>query len=163
MLEYTITARRTAPLEASARCGRAVSAVLPLDTDPAGREDAFNPAELLLAAVAACMLKGIERVAPMLRFALRGAEVRVHGVRQDKPPRMLRIDYELAVDTDEPDPRIDLLHRNVRTFGTVYNTLAAAVELTGTIRRGRLEPTPVPAATAGPREQSAVQPLDPYC
>jgi len=35
-----------------------------LDTDLQGRTDAFNPAELLLAALAACMIKGIERVTP---------------------------------------------------------------------------------------------------
>jgi len=42
---------------------------------------AFNPAELLLAALSACMLKSIERVMPILKFELRGVEVRVHGVR----------------------------------------------------------------------------------
>ena len=136
MLEYTITARREAPGLASATSDRATGASVSIDADPAGRLDAFNPAELLLAALAACMLKGIERAAPMLQFALRDAEVRVHGVRQDAPPRMLRVEYELVVDTDEPDTRLDLLHRNLRKFGTVYNTLAASVELTGTARRG---------------------------
>ena len=132
MLEYTITAATAGPARAVARCK---DAELALDTDPAGRADAFNPAELLLTATAACMLKGIERVAPMLRFAWRGATVRVHGVRQDAPPRMVRIDYELVVDTDESDARLELLHRNVRRFGTISNTVAAAVDLTGTIRR----------------------------
>lgn len=36
-----------------------------LDTDMAGNPDAFNPAELLLAALSACMIKGIERVVPI--------------------------------------------------------------------------------------------------
>ena len=71
--------------------------------------DAFNPAELLLAAVAACMIKGIERVAPMNHFKFRGVEVRLHGVRQDSPPFMSSITYELIVDTDEDDRRLDLL------------------------------------------------------
>lgn len=135
MLEYTITAHRASDSTATARCERAASASLPIDIAPEGRADAFNPAELLLTAIAACMLKGIERVAPMLKFALRGADVRVHGVRQDTPPRLIRVDYELVVDTDETDVRLDLLHRNVQKFGTVYNTLAGAVNLTGTIRR----------------------------
>ena len=52
-----------------------------LDTDTAGRRDAFNPAELFLAAIAACMIKGIERVSPMLHFDLRGVEVPRHGGR----------------------------------------------------------------------------------
>jgi uncharacterized OsmC-like protein len=137
MLDYTIDAATAGPARAVARCK---DAEIALDTDPAGRTDAFNPAELLLTAVAACMLKGIERVAPMLKFAWRGASVHVHGVRQDAPPRMLRIDYELVVDTDESDARLELLHRNVRTYGTISNTIAAAVDLAGTVRRA-------PAAT----------------
>jgi hypothetical protein len=48
------------------------SASVPFDTDLAGKLDAFNPAELLLAALAACMIKGIERVIPILKFELRG-------------------------------------------------------------------------------------------
>lgn len=106
-----------------------------LDTDVNGRLDAFNPAELLLASVAACMIKGIERVSPMLKFAFRGVEVKLHGVRQDKPPKMIAITYELVVDTDESDRRLDLLHENVRKFGTISNTVAEATKLEGTIKR----------------------------
>lgn len=143
MLEYTVTAHRNDDSTATAHCERAEFASLPLDIDPAGRSDAFNPAELLLASIAACMLKGIERVAPMLKFTLRTADVRVHGVRQDTPPHISRVDYELVVDTDEPDARLDLLHLNIEKFGTVYNTLSGVVSLSGTIRRGRaLEPRP---------------------
>lgn len=132
VLTYTITARRTGPAAAEARTK---DARVVLDTDPAGRADAFNPAELFLTAIAACMLKGIERVSPMIHFSLRGAEVRVHGERQDSPPRMLRVEYDLVVDTDERDERLSLLHRNVQKFGTIYNTVSAALPLTGTIRR----------------------------
>jgi len=92
--------------------------------------DAFNPAELLLAALASCMLKGIERVAPMIHFQYRSVEVHLHGIRQDVPPRMSRIEYEIAVDTDESDHRLALLHDNVRKYGTVFNTVAPGTELT---------------------------------
>jgi len=71
----------------------------------------------------------------MLKFDLRGIEVSLHGVRQDNPPRMVRIDYEIVVDTDETDQRLDLLHRNLRKYGTISNTLAEATDLVGTIRR----------------------------
>ncbi len=53
-----------------------------LDTDLAGRQDAMNPVELLLSALAACMLKGIERVTPMLKFRIDGAEVSLEAKRQ---------------------------------------------------------------------------------
>ena len=110
-------------------------ATLTLDTALAGRRDALNPAELLLAALSACIIKGIERVAPMSQFTFRGIEVRVHGVRQDVPPRMERIDYEILIDTDEPDRRLALLHDNVKKYGTVFNTIAPGTELSGVLRR----------------------------
>jgi uncharacterized OsmC-like protein len=122
-------------LSAHASESRCKDAVITLDTDMAGNREAFNPAELLLAALSACMIKGIERVTPILKFSLRGVEVHVHGVRQDVPPRMESITYEIVVDTDEPDRRLDLLHDNVRKYGTVFNTVAPGAELSGTLRR----------------------------
>jgi uncharacterized OsmC-like protein len=110
-------------------------AEIPLDTDLAGNPQAFNPAELLLAALSACIIKGIERITPMLNFSLRGVEVRVDGVRQDVPPRMESITYEIIVDSDESDRRLELLHENVQKYGTVFNTLAPGTRLTGEIRR----------------------------
>ncbi|HEY6993555.1 MAG TPA: OsmC family protein [Xanthobacteraceae bacterium] len=110
MLEYDVVATRIDAHGSSARCKQAE---IVLDTDVNGRPGTFNPAELFLAAIAACMIKGIERAAPMNRFKFRGVEVRLHGVRQDSPPFMSSITYELIVDTDEDDRRLDLLHYNV--------------------------------------------------
>lgn len=111
------------------------NAGIAMDTDIAGNPDAFNPAELLLAALSACMIKGIERVAPTLKFQLRGVDVVVDGVRQDVPPRMESIRYEIIVDTDESDQRLALLHDNVRKYGTVFNTVAPGTDLQGSLRR----------------------------
>lgn len=44
-------------------------------------------------------------------------------------------DARVVLDTDERDERLSLLHRNVQKFGTIYNTVSAALPLTGTIRR----------------------------
>jgi len=132
MLEYHVSARR---IDSHGAQATTKAAVIPLDTDLAGRADAFNPAEMLLASLAACILKGSERVVPMLAFGLRGIAVSLHGVRQDSPPKMIRIAYEIVVDTDETDARLNLLHKNLQKYGTIYNTLAGAVELFGTIRR----------------------------
>ncbi len=131
-LEYRVAARR---IDRHGAVATAKSAEIVLDTDLAGRLDAFNPAELLLAAVAACMIKGIERVTPMIHFDLRGVEVALRGIRQDSPPKMVEIRYEIVVDTDESDQRLDLLHKNVRKYGTISNTVAEATRLEGTIRR----------------------------
>ena len=132
MLEYRVAARR---IDAHGAVAATKSAEIVLDTDLSGRTDAFNPAELLLAAIAACMLKGIERVMPMIRFELRGVEIALHGKRQDNPPKMTEIDYDIVVDTDESDQRLELLHKNIRKYGTISNTIAAAAKLEGTVRR----------------------------
>ena len=132
MLEYNLTAKR---IDAHGSVALCKGAEVALDTDVNGRPDAFNPAELFLAALAACMIKGIERAIPMLKFDLRGVEVKLHGVRQDSPPKMVSIGYELIVDTDESDRRLALLHANVRKFGTISNTVAAAARLEGRVVR----------------------------
>ena len=132
MLTYAVRARR---IDGHGSVATTKAAEIVLDTDVQGRDDAFNPAELLLAAVAACMIKGIERVTPLLQFHLRGVEVSLKAERQDSPPRINSIDYEILVDTDEDDHRLELLHTNVRKFGTISNTIAAATELKGTLTR----------------------------
>ena len=125
----------SARLSAHASQAQCKQATITLDTDLAGNPQAFNPAELLLAALSACMIKGIERVLPILKFELRGVEVRVHGVRQDVPPRIESITYEIVVDTDEPDRRLALLQENVKKYGTVFNTVAPGTDLSGVLRR----------------------------
>ena len=132
MLEYNVTARRVDAHGSLARCK---DAEITLDTDVNGRPDAFNPAEMLLAAIAACMIKGMERIAPMNHFKYRGVEVRLHALRQDSPPFISSISYALIVDTDEDDRRLELMHLNVRKYGTVSNTVAAATKLEGKIMR----------------------------
>jgi uncharacterized OsmC-like protein len=141
MVEYRVNARR---IDAHGSVASCKDATVSLDTDVNGRQDAFNPAELFLAAIAACMIKGIERVTPMLKFDIRGVEVHLHGVRQDSPPKMTSIDYELIVDTDEDDHRLDLLHQNVRKYGTISNTVATATRLQGAIRRKHESPSRAP-------------------
>ena len=132
MLEYRVSARR---LDAHGSEATTKEARLTLDTDMRGRPDAFNPADLFLAAIAACMIKGIERVAPMLHFQFDGVEVKLHGMRQDAPPMMVEVNYEIIVETTEDDRRLDLLHTNVRKYGTISNTVAKATRLEGNIRR----------------------------
>mgnify|MGYP005806301753 CR=1 FL=1 len=132
MMEYRVSARR---IDARGSLAATKQAEVSLDTGMEGRADAFNPAELLLASLAACMIKGIERVSPMIHFEFSGVEIVLKGIRQDSPPKMVEIRYELVVDTGEDDRRLDLLHKNVLKYGTISNTLADALALSGTIRR----------------------------
>ena len=131
-MQFDVVSVRLSAHASEARCKEAT---ITLDTDMAGNPQAFNPAELLLAALSACMIKGIERVMPILKFELRGVEVRVHGVRQDVPPKMESIRYEIVVDTDEEDRRLALLHENVKKYGTVFNTVMPGTDLSGLLRR----------------------------
>jgi uncharacterized OsmC-like protein len=98
-----------------------------------------GPAELLCAALAACLLKNIERFSEMLPFKYEVARVEIEAERQDSPPQMVRMRYHIEVVTDEPDTRVDLLHHNIRKFGTITNTLAAACELSGDLVAERRE------------------------
>ncbi len=131
-MTYDVTLDRVDAQDSTAYCK---SASLAVDSALAGRADAFNPAELLLAALGACMLKNIERVAPILKFEFRAVPISLQGERQDTPPKMQRVQYWIGIDTDESDHRLDLLHRNVQKYGTVFNTIAENAELIGRIER----------------------------
>lgn len=131
-MQYQISARR---LDDTGSLATSHGAEVRLGTDIAGRKDAMNPVELLLSALAACMIKGAERVLPTLKFQLDGMTVALEADRQDAPPKLTAIRYVITVDTPESDARLDLLHRNILKYGTISNTLSAAVPLTGTIRR----------------------------
>lgn len=95
--------------------------------------------ELLLAAIAASMIIGIGRVTPASPrcsvSSCAGVKVALHAVQCDSPPGIASIDYDLVVDTDETDQRLELLHKSVRKYGTISNTVAATTKLEGTIRR----------------------------
>jgi uncharacterized OsmC-like protein len=85
--------------------------------------------------LAACMLKGIERVTPLLAFQFDGAEVQLEAIRQDAPPKLTLIRYQIIVESAETDARLDLLHRNILKYGTISNTLSTALPLEGNLIR----------------------------
>ncbi|MBT8470934.1 MAG: OsmC family protein [Deltaproteobacteria bacterium] len=101
----------------------------------AGRIDELpGPADVLCAALSACILKNVERFSHLLPFRYESATVHVVAEREEPPPRIVRMRYELELVTDEPESRIELLHRNIQKFGTITNTLGKACDLSGTIR-----------------------------
>lgn len=92
-----------------------------------------GPAELLCGALAACLLKNVERFSQMLPFQYEGARVHVGAERQESPPRFTRFTYRLELVTDEPERRVALLHKNIRKYGTVTGTLGLAAEVVGAL------------------------------
>ena len=111
----------------------AKSTTLTLDTSIAGRPDALNPVELLLASQAACFIKGIERLAPTLNFEYSSVKVVLEADRPEDQARLAEVRYQLIIGTDESDHRLELLHKNLQKQGTIYNTLSAGTNLIGTI------------------------------
>jgi uncharacterized OsmC-like protein len=128
---YHIRARTRASGLAEALAG---NEVIPFDASWGGPDSGLpGPAELLASAFAACMLKNLARTGTLLHFRYTSAEVEVVVQRQDAPPKFTRITYQVRLVTDEPAQRIDLIHRNLRQFGTVYNTLAAGCDIDGRV------------------------------
>jgi len=119
--------------------------VVQFDSSPRQGGELPGPADLVTAAFAACIIKNLERMSEILPFSFRSASVRVRAERQDQPPRITRIRYAIEVDTDEPDHRIALLHRNVERHGTIFNTLASACDVSGTITAVLRKDRPSPA------------------
>ena len=118
---------------------------LDVDTTWGGEPGLPGPAELLTSAFAACLLKNLARTQDLMAFDYEAADVEVVARRQDNPPKFVEIAYTLRVVTDEPQRRVDLVHRNLRRYGTIYNTLAAVCDVHGQL-------IAIPSAVAHPKE-----------
>ena len=131
-LVYAIRARATAHGTAQVDAG---SETILFDSSWASEPSGLRgPAELLAGSFASCLLKNLERAGRLLDFHYGSAAVDVTARRQDDPPRFIEISYEMRVTTDEPERRLDLVHRNLQKYGTVYNTLAAVCDVHGSLR-----------------------------
>ena len=135
MTTAPLTYRVSARADAASAIVHAADDELPLETrwQPAEPSGHPGPAELLASAFAACLLKNVARSSALLPFAYESVEVTVVLHRQDAPPRFTALEYALHLVTSEPAHRVELLHRNLQKFGTVYNTLAAVCEVSGTV------------------------------
>jgi uncharacterized OsmC-like protein len=132
MLRFEVQANR---VDGSGSTLTSKETTLTLDTSIAGRPDALNPVELLLAAQAACFIKGIERLAPTLNFDYSSVKVMLEADRPEDQARLSEVRYGLIIGTNESDHRLELLHKNLQKQGTIYNTLSAGTNLIGTVTR----------------------------
>lgn len=69
----------------------------------------------------------------MMPFEYESAEITVTGRRQDAPPKFVELEYDVRLVTAESEHRVELLHRNLRQFGTITNTLAEACDVHGVV------------------------------
>ena len=131
MLQYKISAQSQKGGKASSLSNKSR---ISFDAS-AGRDDVLpNPAELLLTALSACILKNVERYSEILHYPYKSAKIKVKGVRNDNPPVMQKIEYLLEIDTDIDERKLKNWHKNIIKFGTISNTLANACELKGEIK-----------------------------
>lgn len=130
-MEYSVTAEIQRGGEA-----RVVSRTSTIAFDGSARAGDVlpGPADLLCAALSACILKNVERFSHVLPFAYVSATVKIVAEREEPPPHIARMRYELVVVSDETEARVELLHRNLQKYGTITNTLSKACDVRGTIR-----------------------------
>lgn len=89
--------------------------------------------ELLLMAVAAALLSGTEQAATQLRLALSAVEVHVHAALRTHGACPLTVDYDLTLESGEPETRLAQLHEELRQTSTVLQLISA-----GTLLNGRM-------------------------
>ena len=136
MREYRVEARRTASLAPSGS-GQGGHWWLSMPTSQRLADTLAmpDPVELLLTSVAAAVLCGAEEAAVILDLALAAVEVHVYGVLRDHGPCPLTVEYDLTLESDEPETRLVQLHEELRQGSTVLKLVAA-----GTLLNGRMHP-----------------------
>lgn len=132
LLTYTVKAHVVEPGVSRGAIG-GKTAEISFDTSAGQRESLPGPADLLVTAFAACVLKNVERMSRLQPFSYSGASIEVTAEREERPPRIAAITYRLTIVTDEPARKMELLHRNIARQGTIYNTLALACDVAGEI------------------------------
>lgn len=133
-LRYEVRAELSAGGQAVVQAG---STAISFDASAESESALPGPADLLAAALAACLSKNIERFSHILEFRYRWATIQVEVERQQSPPRIARSHYLIQIETEESDRRLELLHLNLRRHGTITNTLAASGDLSGELTRWR--------------------------
>jgi uncharacterized OsmC-like protein len=131
-MNFELTARR---LSDNASEVQSKDVTLGIDSGISPRSDALSPMELLLAAQAACFLKGIERTAPTLNFEFSEVNIKLNATRPVLEARIEEIQYLIEIKTLESDERLELLHKNLKKHGTIYNTISAGTNLHGQLVR----------------------------
>jgi uncharacterized OsmC-like protein len=96
-------------------------------------ETLANPAELFLGSIAACILKNVERYSVIMKFIYSKANLEIKATRNESPPSMDNIVYDLTIHTDDKKLNTRLLKKNIEKFGTIYNTVKQSCAISGTI------------------------------
>lgn len=99
----------------------------------------FNAAETLLAALGTCMLTNINAIAAKMRLQLNDAQMKFTAVRQDDPPILTEIQYELILDSPEAAEKLEELHQLSIKWGTVTSTLMQGLRPQGRLTINQIQ------------------------
>lgn len=129
-MKYSVRASAQAGNDASVLIKKGAIA---FGTTAGSESELPNPAELFLGALAACILKNVERFSGIMNFTYSHAHLHISAQRLEKPPRIDEINYELFIHSEDPRLNIDLLKKNIEKFGTIFNTVSTACSISGTV------------------------------
>ena len=129
-MEYLVSAKSTANESASINIREAC---ISFGTRNTTESTLPNPAELFLGSLVACLLKSVERFSIFLNFEYESANIQVSATREDRPPYLDNIHYELTIFTTDENLQVALLKKNLEKYGTIYNTVKKACSISGSV------------------------------
>jgi putative redox protein len=88
-----------------------------------------NAVETLLSALGTCLLTNVNTLMEQMHLAIADTRVELTATRQDDPPLITSIRYQLILVSPEPRIRLETVFELAQKWGTVTNTLARAVKL----------------------------------
>jgi uncharacterized OsmC-like protein len=92
-----------------------------------------SPADIYLGALAACILKNIERFSGMMKFTYEDATIEVSAAHTLNPSRLEQIVYEAVIRSKENNINTSLLKRNLEKHGTIYYMIAQSCAISGSV------------------------------
>lgn len=129
-MNYTITATSTAKKQGFIQLKNAMASFgISKETEAT----LSSPAAIYLGALAACILKNIERFSVMMKFEYDTATIEVSATHHIKPSRLEDIVYEVILISKEPKINTSLLKRNLEKFGTIYFMIAQSCTISGVV------------------------------
>lgn len=127
-MNYTVTVARQ---DESHAVASARGHELTLNVKKGDGAAGFNAAETLLAALGTCLLTNINAIAGKMRLQIDDARVAFTAVRQDNPPLLTQVQYNLILASPEPPEKLEELYRLAVKWGTVANTVTQGIQADG--------------------------------
>jgi len=129
-MNYAIKATSIAKKEGTLHLKKVL---VPFGISKETEETLSSPADIYLSALASCILKNIERFSGMMKFQYEKATVDITATHFTKPARLENIAYTVTLISKDDKINCSLLKRNLEKFGTIYNMVAKATQISGEI------------------------------